>query len=761
MFKRQISLLLTLCLVVGLLPFAAAAATDEQTNIIQAARDAQVAGVVMDVGDWTYEEVEPNNNAQSANKIGHDYTVIGMLSGQDVDCYYFEMDASPVAVTVAGTTANLLYGLVDCATGEDLIYGEYLGYDEESGLHLYQFACELPAGEYLLVFLEQTGANAEYLFYTQMPGYETHYHDYACEVTKEVSCTETGLYTYTCAGCGDSYTEVVYPWGHDFQDGKCVICDAVPGVVIASGQHDFGPVTWSLTSDGILTISGNRSLQDKNTYEWYDYHNMIREVVIENGITNVPKAAFERYERLEKVSIGNTVTSIGELAFYHCNDLHQISIPASVTEIQYSAFNDCTSLQQITFAPGSKLETVGNSAFRNCGLTNIALPSGVKYIGDYAFSNCESLTSAVLREGLLEVGDALFMGCHALTSMKLPESLTNIGEGMFLECVSLKELTIPAGVQTVAGQVFGMCSSLANIYFTGNAPSFGAWSFMDFSGTVWYPANNPTWTEDVRRNYYGNPVWKAYDAGGEQPKLQGLNCVDGVWGYYTDGELDTDYTNLVYYNDIFYYVENGLINWDYVGLAQHKETEVWYYVNGGGVDRSFTGLTMYNGRWFYLEAGSITWSYTGLVEFEGNWYYVQYSQLNFDYTGLVLHGDVWYYVQDSVLSWGQYTLVNHGGTWYYVQNSMLQWGYYGLVNYNGVWYYLENSQITWNFTDLVLYNDVWYYVKGSTIAWDYTGVVPYGGGMYYVENGTINWGYYGSFTQDGVTYEIANGTVVA
>ena len=87
MFKRQISLLLTLCLVVGLLPFAAAAATDEQTNIIQAARDAQVAGVVMDVGDWTYEEVEPNNNAQSANKIGHDYTVIGMLSGQDVDCY--------------------------------------------------------------------------------------------------------------------------------------------------------------------------------------------------------------------------------------------------------------------------------------------------------------------------------------------------------------------------------------------------------------------------------------------------------------------------------------------------------------------------------------------------------------------------------------------------------------------------------------------------------------------------------------------------
>jgi len=247
---------------------------------------------------------------------------------------------------------------------------------------------------------------------------------------------------------------------------------------------------------------------------------------------------------------------------------------------------------------------------------------------------------------------------------------------------------------------------------------------------------------------------------GTVTKLEGLNCVDGVWGYYTDGVLDTSYTNMVFYDGIFYYVENGLINWDYVGLAQHKETEVWYYVNGGGVDRSFTGLTMYNGRWFYLEAGSITWSYTGLVEFEGNWYYVQYSQLNFDYTGLVLHGDVWYYVQDSVLSWGQYTLVNHGGTWYYIQNSMLQWGYYGLVNYNGVWYYLENSQITWNFTDLVLYNDVWYYVKGSTIAWDYTGVVSYGGGMYYVENGTINWSYYGSFTQDGVTYEIANGTVV-
>ena len=41
-------------------------------------------------------------------------------------------------------------------------------------------------------------------------------HNYTAEITKEATCTQTGIKTYTCA-CGDSYTEIIEALGHLYQ----------------------------------------------------------------------------------------------------------------------------------------------------------------------------------------------------------------------------------------------------------------------------------------------------------------------------------------------------------------------------------------------------------------------------------------------------------------------------------------------------------------------------------------------------------------
>jgi hypothetical protein len=92
--------------------------------------------------------------------------------------------------------------------------------------------------------------------------------------------------------------------------------------IIASGKHDGGPVTWTLTSDGVLTISGNYRMQGKNNpddYEWASYADQITKVVIEDGITNIASGAFFEYSNLESVYIGNTVTIIDDQAFAFCS----------------------------------------------------------------------------------------------------------------------------------------------------------------------------------------------------------------------------------------------------------------------------------------------------------------------------------------------------------------------------------------------------------------------------------------------------------
>ena len=44
-------------------------------------------------------------------------------------------------------------------------------------------------------------------------------HNYVGEVTKEATCEEDGVMTYTCSKCGDSYTEVIPAHGHDYSAG--------------------------------------------------------------------------------------------------------------------------------------------------------------------------------------------------------------------------------------------------------------------------------------------------------------------------------------------------------------------------------------------------------------------------------------------------------------------------------------------------------------------------------------------------------------
>jgi len=64
--------------------------------------------------------------------------------------------------------------------------------------------------------------------------------------------------------------------------------------------------------------------------------------------------------------------------FYNCTKLIGIVIPAAVESIGSSAFKDCTHLTTVTFAPNSKLKTLGRGAFENCGkLVDIDLPTTV------------------------------------------------------------------------------------------------------------------------------------------------------------------------------------------------------------------------------------------------------------------------------------------------------------------------------------------------------------------------------------------------
>ena len=178
---------------------------------------------------------------------------------------------------------------------------------------------------------------------------------------------------------------------------------ALAADVVTSGtcgaEGNGSNLTWTLDSEGLLTISGTGAMKDyafySNKAPWS--YQEIRSAVIDNGVTSIGDYAFCHCDYLASVIIPNSVTSIGDSAFVY-SSLTSVTIPSSVTSIGGSAFQRCSSLTSVTI-PDS-VTSIGDHAFYDCtSLTSVTIPNSVTSIGGYAFRKCTSLTGIWVDEG--------------------------------------------------------------------------------------------------------------------------------------------------------------------------------------------------------------------------------------------------------------------------------------------------------------------------------------------------------------------------
>ena len=254
---------------------------------------------------------------------------------------------------------------------------------------------------------------------------------------------------------------------------------------VASGSCG-DDVTYTLDSDGLLTISGTGDMAD---YSWYNSpwrEKTFSKVIISNGVTSIGYEAFCGCTGLTSITIGNGVTIIGDKAFRGCTGLTNITIPDSVTNIEYMTFKGCT------------------------GLTSISIPDSVTSIGSYAFHGCTGLTSITIPKKVTTIGDRAFYDCSGIMSITIPASVTSIGEDAFdcdaIESISVdknnsvyhssgnclietksktllfgcKNSVIPAdgSVTSIGKYAFNYCSGLTNITIPSGVTSIGYEAFF-------------------------------------------------------------------------------------------------------------------------------------------------------------------------------------------------------------------------------------------------------------------------------------------
>ena len=187
----------------------------------------------------------------------------------------------------------------------------------------------------------------------------------------------TDIYEGDLASC-PNWTDIYYDnWGRVWNRVVSNVRDSIPdrmNVHFKDNIYDSGScgenVTWTLTADGTLTISGTGAMTDY-TYDsrspWYSCRTYIKRVVMQQG-----------------------VTSIGDHAFWDCSGLTSVTIPDGVTSIGGDAFSGCAALTSVEIPNG--VTAIGGSTFSNCiRLAKVTIPKSVTSIGKNAFYYCESI----------------------------------------------------------------------------------------------------------------------------------------------------------------------------------------------------------------------------------------------------------------------------------------------------------------------------------------------------------------------------------
>lgn len=280
--------------------------------------------------------------------------------------------------------------------------------------------------------------------------------------------------------------------------------------IVDSGTYGRN-LTWTLDSEGTLTISGQGKMADYNSFDvpWYSSRSSIKTVNIRDGVTSIGSSAFSNCSSLTSVTIPEGVTRIGKQAFAECWKLARINIPSSVTNIGEYAFDsadrqtelyvdiaDIDAWCRIRFEdacanPAHRAEQI---LLNGSPITSVTIPEDVTAL-EYTFCGFDDLESVTLHDKLTRIGTSAFDVCIGLESIDIPSSVTSIGERAFASCSNLPGIAIPNGVTSISWRAFSGCIKLTSVTIPDSVADIGENAFSGCSNikTVYYTGSQSRW----------------------------------------------------------------------------------------------------------------------------------------------------------------------------------------------------------------------------------------------------------------------------
>ena len=264
-------------------------------------------------------------------------------------------------------------------------------------------------------------------------------------------------------------------------------CQSIKSVTIPSSVKKIGKNAFQNCSISRLNISDLNSwltidLGSTSSGHPFDYGsggdlyvdgNIVTDLVIPDGITEIPQYAFYGCKSIHSVVLPTSVSSIGYYAFRGCNTLWEVcnlsslDIKKGETDYGYvgyyskAVYNSLDAERLIQEKDGFIFD-ISNAVPELIGYNgtqkDIVLPNkynGSNYtIGQKAFSGNKTITSVIIPNSVSSIGNRTFSHCTNLKSISIADAVESIGSAAFCGCTNLRTINLPKNIKTISYALF-------------------------------------------------------------------------------------------------------------------------------------------------------------------------------------------------------------------------------------------------------------------------------------------------------------------
>lgn len=351
--------------------------------------------------------------------------------------------------------------------------------------------------------------------------------------TTTIHSSITAIGEWAFYGCS-SLTEIALPEGNLTSIGMGAFsdCEALMGLTLPASVTTIGERAFA----GCYALTALSVAEANPVYDSREDCNAIVETAtntliaacattaIPTSVTVIGTYAFSSHRTMTTLTLPANITHIKGGAFYYCSQLRTVvSLATTPPTLENQAFplhafqgvlyvwsdavdayktsgwntyfysgiqaipdtcTDGTLYYRLLDREAQTAEVIYDASYKD--FTTVDVPATVDYlhltfsvtgVGEYAFSQCGSLTTVTLPESVTEIRKGAFAECHALQTIHLPSALTTIRPELFLDCTALTAIDLPATITTIGNWAFVGCTGLTEIALPESVTEIGTSAF--------------------------------------------------------------------------------------------------------------------------------------------------------------------------------------------------------------------------------------------------------------------------------------------